>query len=153
MENFSLEKIKTLSQIEAKAYLIKYFVPLSNGNHAMLINGKYEVKEDNEVKKAYLNRISKELYNYYFKEYTQIKTITYKLNQPTFFDDKINLCPKMKHNYKPFKEFSKDICSKVQIGLNFISEIRCTDNKESFEFILKWMANTIQGNKNNSCIY
>ena len=153
MENFSLEKIKTLSQIEAKAYLIKYFVPLSNGNHAMLINGKYEVKEDNEVKKTYFNRISKELYNYYFKEYTQIKTITYKLNQPIFFDDKINLCPKMKHSYKPFKEFSKDIQDKVQIVLDFIHEIWCPNKKESYNFCIKWLANMIQGNKNNSVLY
>ena len=44
-ENFNLEKLKTLSPNDAKTYVTKYFIPLSNGNHAMLINGKYELKE------------------------------------------------------------------------------------------------------------
>ena len=41
IENFSLNLIKSLSQNQAKEYLIKYFIPLTNGNHAFLVNGKY----------------------------------------------------------------------------------------------------------------
>ena len=53
--NFSLDHIKNFSlnqQQDAKDYIKRYFVPLSNGTHAMLINGKYEIKEDSEVKRT-----------------------------------------------------------------------------------------------------
>ena len=156
MENFSLNKINQLivtAPMDAKAYLTKYFVPLSNGDHAMLINGKYEVKDDNEVKKTYFNRMSSDLTKYYFKEYTSIKTVTYKLNAPIFYDDKINLCPKMMHEYKPYNSFSDDIKKNVNIVLKFIKEIMCSYHEDSYSFCLKWIANMLKGNKNNSCLY
>ncbi len=43
MENFSIDTIKTLSPNDAKEYITKYFVPLTNGNHAMLVNGAYKI--------------------------------------------------------------------------------------------------------------
>ena len=45
IENFCLDTIKNLSQNQAKEYLIQYFVPLTNGNHAFLRDGKYEIFE------------------------------------------------------------------------------------------------------------
>ena len=43
MENFDLNKIKNLSLNEAKLYVDKYFIPLTNGDHAFYINSKYEM--------------------------------------------------------------------------------------------------------------
>jgi hypothetical protein len=154
--NFSLDHIKNFSlnqQQDAKDYIKQYFVPLSNGTHAMLINGKYEIKEDSDVKRTYFNRMTKELQKWYFTEYTDIKTVCYKINKPVFFDDKINLCPKMKHEYKPFSEFSAQIKNKVERVLKFIFDIWCSKRQESYDFCLKWLSNMIKGNKNNSCLY
>ena len=64
--------------------------------------------------------MSEELRTYYFKQYTGIKTITQKINKPVFFDDKINLCPKMKHEYKPYKDFSKETKDKVKSMLDVV---------------------------------
>ena len=113
--NFNLSKIKTLSPIDAKEYVTKYFVPLSNGNHAMLIDNVYVIKDDQEIKRSYFNRMQKELCNYYFKEFTEVKTITYEINKETFYDDKINLCPPMKYKYNE-AFISKD---NVKLNLNF----------------------------------
>ena len=33
--NFDLNNLITLSSFDARNYLIKYFIPLSDGNHAM----------------------------------------------------------------------------------------------------------------------
>ena len=85
MENFNLDKVKNLSQVDAKTYITKYFIPLTDGNHAMLEDGVYVVHDDTEIKKTYFNRMSKELQNYYFKEFTQIKKVVYALNKPQFF--------------------------------------------------------------------
>ena len=99
--NFNLDTVKNLSQVDAKLYITKYFVPLTDGNHAMLEDGKYIIKDDTEIKKTYFNRMSKELQKYYFTEFTQIKKVVYELKKPQFFDDKINLCPSIKYVYKP----------------------------------------------------
>ena len=37
-ENFKLDTISNLSLNDAKQYLVKYIVPLTNGSHALLKN-------------------------------------------------------------------------------------------------------------------
>lgn len=151
-ENFNLNKLKFLSPYDAKQYITRYFVPLSNGTHAFYNDGKYEVREDQEIKRTYFNRMSKELSTYYFNEYTDIKTITYELNRPLFFDDKINLCPPLKFspsNYTPTPETKE----KLDFILNYMLEILCNNNKDQFDFLLKWISNMLHGNKNKSCLY
>ena len=151
--NFQLSKLKTLSPNDAKDYITRYFVPLSNGNHAMLIDGVYVIKDDTEIKRAYFNRIQKELYNYYFKDFTEVKNIVYELNKPTFFDDKINLCPKPKYTYDSNYQASFDTAEKLNFLLNYIKEILCSNKQDCFDFLMKWISNMLKGNKNNSCLY
>ena len=153
MENFNLDTVKNLSQVEAKAYVTKFFVPLTDGNHAMLKDGKYVIKDDTEIKKTYFNRMSKELQKYYFTEFTQIKTVVYELKKPRFYDDKINLCPSMKHTYNA--DYKPDAKTKQSLDflLNYYLEVVCSSNKDCYEFLLKWIANMVRGNKNKSCLY
>ena len=151
--NFSLDTISNLSQQEAKQYLIKYIVPLTNGSHAMLKNGKYEIIEDQIIKKTIFKRLSQELNKYYFVDYHGLKTIDYKINKPLFYDDILNLCPKLKHTYQKYELFDDAIKLKVNIVLSYIKEIICNDKDDHFKFVLQWLANMTKGNKNNSCIY
>ena len=41
MENFNLDTIKNLSLNEAKKYIDKYFIPLTDGNHGFYNNKTY----------------------------------------------------------------------------------------------------------------
>jgi len=152
-ENFNLAKIKTLSPIDAQNYIIKYFVPLSNGNHVQLVDGKYEIKEDAVIKKTFFKRMPIELTKFYFTDYTEVKSVTYELNKPTFIDDKINLCPTFKHQYKPYNEMPENIKKGVNSVLNFLKNVWCRGNDESYNFLIKWISNMLKGNKNNSCLY
>jgi len=151
--NFNLSKIKTLSPIDAKAYITKYFIPLDNGNHAMFVDGVYKIKDDQEVKRSYFNRMQKELCNYYFKEYTEVKSITYAINKPVFFDDKINLCPPLLWDATDDYIANDIIQHKLKFFLSYLKEILCSNKTDSYEFLLKWLANMAKGNKNNSCLY
>lgn len=151
--NFNLSKIKTLSPIDAKEYVTKYFVPLSNGNHAMLIDNVYVIKDDQELKRSYFNRMQKELYNYYFKEFTEVKTITYEINKETFYDDKINLCPHMKYKYNEAFIPKDNVKLNLNFLLDYMKDILCSGNEECYNFLLKWVSNMCKGNKNNSCLY
>ena len=61
IENFDLDKVKSLSQIEAKQYVDKYLIPLTDGSHAELFDGEYQIIDDAVIKKTYFKRMSVEL--------------------------------------------------------------------------------------------
>lgn len=152
--NFNLNLIKDLSPNEAKKYVTKFFVPLDNGNHAMLIDGVYHIKEDQEVKKAYFNRMQKELGAYYFTTFCEVKSVVYQINKDTFFDDKINLCPPMKFKVsKNYIEPNRRVMSKLEYVLGYMKDILCSGDEDCYNFLLKWVSNVCKGNKNNSCLY
>lgn len=152
MENFNLYKLKELSPNDSKAYITKYFVPLNNGTHAFFIDSMYVVKEEQEIKRTYFNRMSKELCNYYFKEFSDIKSIIYDVNQDTFFEDKLNLCPRLKF-IPSIKSYSDKIVKQLDYIKNFLKEILCSNKQDSYDFLLKWLSNMVKGNKNTSCLY
>ena len=110
---FCLKHIENLSKQDAKDYVIKFFIPLTNGNHAFLNNGKYEIYNEELIKKTYFKRMDKFLTTFYFEEYKDLRTVVYEINKPILFDDKLNLCPSFLHEYKPFKSFSSEIKNKV----------------------------------------
>ena len=152
-QNFDLNKIKTLSPNDAKTYIDTYFIPLDDGTHAFMKDGKYIIYDDSVIKKTYFKRMPKELNKYYFEEKTDLKTIIYDINKPEKFDNFLNLCPKMKHSYTKYEEFDESIKSKVKILLKHIEEVYCSNNNDSYNFTLKWLSNLIKGKRNNSCIY
>ena len=46
MENFKLNRVKDLSPNDARTYISQYFYPLTNGDHAMRVNNKFDILED-----------------------------------------------------------------------------------------------------------
>lgn len=138
---------------EAKNYISQYFVPLITGNHAVNINGKFEVMEQAVVKATYFNRMPEVISKWYFTKNLDLRNITYELNKPLTFENKLNLCPPMKHQYMTYDSFDDKIKEKVDVMLNFIFEILANKNQEQYDYLLKWISNMLKGNKNNSCLY
>jgi hypothetical protein len=160
MEEFSLAKVADfhLSDfpervIEVKNYVKQYFIPLNNGNHAVYVNGQFEVMEQAVLMKTYFKRMHESVSKWYFTQYLELRSITYELNKPLMYENKLNLCPAFKHNYKPYKSFSDDIKEKVDIMLNYIYEILADSNQDQYDYLLKWISNMLKGNKNDSCLY
>ena len=79
----------------------------------------YEIKEDEVIKSCYFNRLPKVIYDFYFKEYDQIKTLTCEINKPFIFGKFINTCPSLLHEVKPYTDYSKEIKVKVEVMLNY----------------------------------
>jgi hypothetical protein len=152
-EVFDLNTLKNLSPNDSKKYITKFFVPLNNGNHAMLVDGQYIIKDDQEIKRSYFNRMSKELSNYYFKDYCEVKGVVYEFGKPLFYEDKINLCPDIKHTYEDNYIITEDIKQKRDLFLSYIFEVLCSSKEDSYQYILCWISNVIKGNKNTSCLY
>lgn len=154
IENFDFDKLKELSLTEAKKYIDKYFIPLTNGEHAFLLNGEYEIMNNTTIKQTYFKRMISELQKYYFQEKTDLRTISYDVNKPTLYKGYLNLCPKIKHTYnKKYSEFSQETKNKVDFILKHIFEVYCSNKKDSYEHLLKWFSNMVRGNKNDSALY
>lgn len=156
IENFNLNRIKEMSPVDAKAYIDKYFFVLSDGKHAMYNydTKKYDIFDISTIKSTYFKRMSSELNNYYFTEKTDLRKITYDINKPELYDNYLNLCPRIKHSYKPYsEEFSDETKELVHRMLKHIREVLCSSNESVYGFLIKWLSNMIRGNKNDSCVY
>ena len=160
MENFNLSYAKQLSTesfTQCKEYITKYFYPLTTGQHIYVeyVNDKpvYNITDPKVIKSVYFNRLSKEINAYYFTEYTGIKQLVCELNKPLLFDNKINTCPSMMHDAKPYNTFSPDIKAKVQTMLKYVKESWANNKDDQFKFIIQWIANMTRGNKNQSLLY
>ena len=147
-------------------YISQYFIPLKDGNIAIFEDGKYVTKDDAIVRKVYFNRMREydigmedgvkstfSFSNWFFKKYTDIRSITYELNKDVFYDDKINLCPRMKHQYVNFEEFDEVVQKKVHVMLNYMKEVLASGKDESFTYLLQWLSYMVKGNKNDSILY
>ena len=148
-------------------YITQYFIPLKDGNIAMFEDGKYVTKDDYTVRKVYFNRMpdyetgvgedgEKSTFNFsrwFFNKFTGIRSITYELNKDVFYDDKMNLCPRMKHQYIKYEDFSKKVQKKVQIMLNYIKEVLASGQEDANTYLLQWLSHMIKGNKNDSILY
>ena len=157
MESFDLCYANQLSVYDAKEYVKKYFYPLSSGLHIQVDyeDGKpvYEIKEDKVIKSVYFNRLPKVIYDFYFKEYDQIKTLTCEINKPFIFGKFINTCPSLLHEVKPYSEYSTELKAKVEVMLNYLKEIWASDNEAQYQFIIKWLSKMARGQKNQSVLY
>ena len=86
------------------------------------------------VTKTYFNRMASEksdddedmIFNiakWYFTKYKNLCSIVYELGKEVLTDGKLNLCPGMKHEYKPFKDFDEKTHKRINYMLNYILEV------------------------------
>jgi hypothetical protein len=82
---------------------------LADGKHAIYKydTKKYDIFDINTIKNTYFKRMSSELNSYYFTETTYFRKIVYDINKPELFYNYLNLCPSIKHTYKPYAEFGE----------------------------------------------
>jgi hypothetical protein len=116
-------------------------------------NLKYQVIDQQTLKKVYFNRLDDFANKFYFTKYTGIKNIVCELNKPMIYDNKFNVCPAIKATYSPYESFDEEIKKKVNLFLGYIKEVLSSNNEASYDYILNWIANMLQGNKNDACIY
>ena len=161
--DFALADPKHHPASKCKEYIKQYFVPLIDGTHGVFVNGKYTIMDQTTVTKTYFNRMGAsknedgdDLFNiskWYFTQYKDLHTITYELNKDVISKGKLNLCPQMKHEYKPYKDFDEKTHKRVNYMLNYILEVLASGHKDQYEYILKWFAYMVKGYKNRAILY
>lgn len=149
-----LKRLITYGQLrdlqDAKNYILKFFYPLTNGM-VMFANGERKMLSIDVFRTTYASRFGKELLKWFLHDTVNIYDIIIDTHKPFIYNDSINTFAGFKHN-KDGK------CSKQsKIGrdmmLDFIKQVWCNNNEESYEYVLNWMANMIQGNKNSTILY
>lgn len=89
-ESFSFQTLNNLNLAEGKEYITKFFIPLTNGDHVYISNKQIEIMKTSKIKNVYFKRMHKDLSNFYFNEYHNIRTPVNEMKKPFLFDDKIN---------------------------------------------------------------
>lgn len=108
-EMFSFPQLKTLfteGQLkdftEAKEYVGKYFYPLTNGEHALIQNGKIEIVPKETMRYVNLKRFPDEIKKWYEKE-TIPKQLICDIFLPQIGDTYINRAPNMFKSLKTYE--------------------------------------------------
>jgi hypothetical protein len=138
---------------ECKNYLTQYFFPLKSGGHLHLTENKFVFYDDKGIRSSFFNRMSDDIVNWYFKETTTLYTTISNLHSPRIEGSKINLCQGLLHKSKPYNEYKEETKVKVNIMLEYINEVICGYDKESYIFILKWISFMCKGKKNDVVLY
>lgn len=134
---------------DAKNYILKFFYPLTNGM-VMFANGSDKKMLSIEVfRTTYASRFGKELLKWFLQDTVSVYDIIIDTHKPFIHNDSINTFAGFKHTVGK--------CSRAKVGrnmmLDFIKQVWCNNNQESYEYVLNWMANMIQGNKNTTILY
>jgi len=137
---------------QVKKYIDDNIFPLAEGGH-MVRYKKWLTMNTSDLREVIFGRLHKDYTNYYFKVKKDLRTVVYEFNKPEIYDDKINLCMPIKHVYVEDWKPSKKIQPKFKVLEDYMKNILCSGNVKCYEFVLKWLANTVRGNKNNSCLY
>ena len=141
-------------------YVYKYYFETAKGDYYL-----YEANKDEfsyRTQKDFINEVCNKLYDGSFKQLFQrnpkIYTVVSRLDKPRVFEENnifyINECRGFLHkNYKPYDEYSAEIKEKVQIVLDMIKEISCSNNEELFTAYVKYLSQLCRGQKTDVIIY
>jgi hypothetical protein len=141
-------------------YIQSYYLEIDKGNYYFydVLNDEFILKEKKDFKAEVLIKLKDEYINGIMDKNNKVYRITCNLNKPRLFEENklfyINECKGFLHkNYKPFNEYSNDIKKKVQMLLDMIFEISCSNNKELFDAYIKYYSKLSKGEKTEVIIY
>jgi hypothetical protein len=139
-----------------KEYIGKYFYVADCGNYYLWDASEktFIVYSKETIRDVYMNRLPDEVSHWFFKENRKIYKVVIEVNKPRVFDNKINMFYGFKYgDCKKYAEYPESVRAKAEHFLAYIKEVLCSFNDESYQYILKWTANVLRGNKNDSCLY
>ena len=97
-ENFSFEIMNKMMMKDCRQYITKYFIPLTNGKHAFIVDGGYIIYSERTIKNVYFNRMPDDLTKYYFYHYYKLRTPVIEKDKPMLYDDKFNMLGQYDNN-------------------------------------------------------
>ena len=142
---------------EGKQYIQEFVFFGSCGNYFVKHNNRFKIYNKSTITSLYFDRWPPMIKKWFCHNSEDMHTVVNKIGKEPFFieDDekKINIAQPFLHTPKPYKSFSEETRSHVDLFLSYIKEVLASDVEESYVYILKWLAYMAQGHKNDSILY
>jgi len=139
------------NHLDCKTYILEHFIPTTK-TYVLHDVDSLEIIQKDTFKEVYLKRFPKDIQKWFNTE-TIPKKLICDINKPTIGDTFINVSEKIMHEYsKKYSEYSVETQGK-NIMFDFVKLIWANNDDKVNQFLLKWLANMVKGNKNSSCIY
>lgn len=161
MENFDLKEATKLWKEGVqndlydgcKNYIKRFWFPTTKGEHFLLKDNQFVCLSQEEAQRTYFNRLPKEIKIWYFTKNLDLYDVIAKIGEPLVSGNKINFSGQFKHPKKDYKLYPAKTKAKVEKMLSFIRKVICSGKDNYYNFIVKWLANTAKGCKNDVCLY
>jgi len=171
-DSFSLRKLKHLYSkpyrgfcsetgklkdfTDAKKYISSYLFPVENG-YVLNSNGVLEFKNHDVINRTYIKRLAGDEYKELKTWFNSTDDIYRRVcipNRQLIKDDTLNMVGAFLHEIDmKYKDCKKEHRRGVKMMLNFIKTVWCSDDEEQYQYIINWIANMCQGNKNEMLLY
>jgi hypothetical protein len=140
--------------IQAKAYMEQHFYPLSSGDYLFVSDSQMVTKNHDTTTRVYLNRVPKVLKQHVLTDIEVYDPVCIP-NKPFLDGNKINLIAQYKHtiNNKSYADCTRQQKEGVQMMIDMLKTVWASGNDDSLQYLLKWFANMLRGNKNQSLLY
>jgi len=135
-----------------KNYILKFFCPLTTGQHALIKNNEISIIAKETMKDVYLKRWDIKIKKWYEKDVNP-KEVICDFNQPMIGNKFINLSKQLKHQYQEYKLFDNKAKKGVEMMLNYIKEVWANNDENMYKYLLCWLSKMVKGEKNKSCLY
>jgi Family of unknown function (DUF5906) len=139
------------STMVGREYMQKRILSMEDGSYTMA----HDLREyDHQViTRTVFNKLPKELVKWYKTDNLEnwSRIVDPKKPRIDFEKKEINLLTL--RTVKPISEYKKKTKAGAQIVLDFFRDIIANENEGVYEYLLNWIANSAQGNKNTAAIY
>jgi len=160
IEPFSISKANEICDdrnvIPASDYIKQYFYHTSSCSDVYFYDAKkkvFNVHKYEEIKKMYFKQLNKFYRTEFFENTSEKYDLVVDAKLPLLSPGRINLFTGVMHNQVSFSNFPKETQDAVHVMLGFYKEVWSNDDKDMYEYIIKWITKMIKGGKNNSIIY
>jgi hypothetical protein len=139
--------------LDCKEYISKHIFQIKNTNSHIVFEDNKPIQLSREAFVAsYLDKFEKDIVKWHKKRIDMVKLVC-KTKQPVLQNGEVNMFGGFMHEKKPYEQYSKAIKDSVNVMLDFLKDVICSNHDDQFDYLKKWLANMVQGNKNDSVLY
>lgn len=163
-----LKQLMKESFSEAKKYILTYFCKSSNGEQIFY----YEPDEDYKFNISTIENLNGMVYKSFDKLHKDLIRQWFDQEVDEYF--KINSDPRAEKFYineitgqkfinlsegflhkviKPYSKFSEQTKNRMNIILNHIENVWCSNNKESYKYVISWLSMALTGKKMPTALF
>ena len=149
-KQFDFTKFDKLEKTEQIEYTTRNFYKMENDMVYRKCNDDFI--DHSHFNRNYVKYFPLHVNRFWKYDYSKLHHIIIDTKKGKILPNAINTFAGFKHNNKKMK-LTKILQNSVDLFCSFIKEVICNNDDKQYEYILNWIANLCQGNKNSSILY